>query len=101
MKILPFRELYFYHNWLIYPSIIFEQYQKHILLYLILIKEGGMDVAVLSQKSNLSVAHYRQRKNGTVEMGKIKTLIEAKPKSKGMNNKQFYLGLKQVLHILL
>jgi hypothetical protein len=44
-----------------------------------------MDVAVLSAKSKLSVNHYRQRKNGTVEMGRLKNFTEPKVKKKGMN----------------
>jgi hypothetical protein len=42
-----------------------------------------MDVAVLAPQSNLSTSYYRQRKNGTVETGKIKKLVETKPEKKG------------------
>jgi hypothetical protein len=42
-----------------------------------------MDVAVLAPQSNLSTSYYRQRKNGTVETGKIKKLVESKPEKKG------------------
>jgi hypothetical protein len=48
--------------------------------------QGGMDVAVLSPKSNLSVAHYRMLKNGTIKMGKISNFSEIADKKKGMKN---------------
>jgi hypothetical protein len=70
-----------------HPDEIIEIYNKHILtFYLIVIiftQAGVMDVAVLAPQSNLSTSYYRQRKNGTVETGKIKKLVETKPEKKG------------------
>ncbi len=42
-----------------------------------------MDVAILSPKTNLSVANYHQMQNGTVRMGQVVQFKEAVVQKKG------------------
>ena len=48
-----------------------------------LLLQEGMDVSVVSPLSNLTVAAYRQMKNGTVKMGKMDRFKEIPRKKIG------------------